>query len=138
MLGTHDKRVRELEGLIHESAKLMQIQPEKIMIRTQQARAPGRASCPRHLCDQPRYQPSGNEAQCENAEVIESSGNRQAAVGGQSQCLLDGGRLPKGFGRISKGGYRKPPAAKAVILRFCLSKVRTGSPVTVGNKRAAF
>src|SRR6267143_3421820 len=59
-------------------------------MRTQGVRSRGPASCLRHLCDQPWHKPPGNQTMRENAELIESSGNRQpAAVGEHSQCLLD-------------------------------------------------
>src|SRR6266436_7062435 len=59
-------------------------------MRTQATRAHGRASRPRHLRDHPGYQLSGDEALYEDAELIESSGNRQpTAAGEHPQCLLD-------------------------------------------------
>src|SRR5258708_27505544 len=59
-------------------------------MRTQATRAHGRASRRGHLRDHPGYQLWGNEALHEDAEFIESSGNRQpTAAGEHPQCLLD-------------------------------------------------
>src|SRR6267378_3398289 len=59
-------------------------------MRTQGVRSRGPASCLRHLCDQPWHKPPGNQTLRKNAELIESSGNREpAAFGKHAQCLLD-------------------------------------------------
>src|SRR5580700_849473 len=60
------------------------------MNATQQVREYGCASCLGKLGDQPGHKAPGNQTLCENAELIQSSGNRQtAAVGEHSQCILD-------------------------------------------------
>src|SRR5712664_866897 len=49
-----------------------------------------RTSGLRHLCDQPGQEAPGDQTLGTDAELIESSGNRQAASAGKySQCLLD-------------------------------------------------